>query len=466
MPPKHIDLEMNWLKSGSEWRHRASYRQSQPYSARYNFRETVNGTVSSNDIIRNGVETWIDYIEGQILEHSTKSDGILDAFFKTPANPEERVNQLFDIGTTVAVMLINLDSQGSLEDLAKELIKCYQPKESSATEERDTICAQYLVLDCIGWISMCYIPSPDLTKEIFAIEIDAANQSISSRGASPVSKRPLGAVLRAFLPIQCRPEMPYKNELKNAGTILTVASLNYFSLHNIGKLSIDWTEKLSDHCLLDISRRQLKVFRFPAFCAQAYISQRGEQILTRYTLSLLNSQMAPATNGHSRISQAHICRQNCVAKMPDALHQYLYEVLLSYRLVFGENKRSRKLFRAEEGPRASRGQFYDPVLYILCGRKDISEIASLIPGFGDHGTFDTRTDFPELGERLRVLQEYIINQKPTTLRDIWNDHRDPHQTFAFWVVVIVGGTSIFLSFLQVVVSIAQLVVAVRQIQPL
>ncbi|KUJ10412.1 uncharacterized protein LY89DRAFT_675250 [Mollisia scopiformis] len=48
------------------------------------------------------------------------------------------------------------------------------------------------------------------------------------------------------------------------------------------------------------------------------------------------------------------------------------------------------------------------------------------------------SSFPQLGQKLFELQDYITSQKPRTLKDVWNDHRDPHQAFTSWAVVIVG----------------------------
>lgn len=79
----------------------------------------------------------------------------------------------------------------------------------------------------------------------------------------------------------------------------------------------------------------------------------------------------------------------------------------------------------------------------------------------ERSVYSSTADFQHLGQRLAQLEEYSRNQKPRGLIEVWNDHRDPYQSLTFWAVVIVGGSSIFLSVVQVILSIAQLVFQAR-----
>jgi hypothetical protein len=161
------------------------------------------------------------------------------------------------------------------------------------------------------------------------------------------------------------------------------------------------------------------------------------------------------------ILKAHSCHHDCQNDIPDASDAYLLEILLSYRLIFGQDKRSRKLFRDKEISNLSTDRLRDPVLHILCGEKNAYAVTDLIGRFREREVFIPEDDFPQFGERLLKLQEYMVNQRPMGWNAVWNDHRDPQQSFAFWAVVIVGGCSIFLSFAQLVVSVAQLVYAAK-----
>jgi hypothetical protein len=92
-------------------------------------------------------------------------------------------------------------------------------------------------------------------------------------------------------------------------------------------------------------------------------------------------------------------RERCPSKpLTQAL---LDEVLLSYRLIFGQDRRSRKLFRNQEQRRASKDSgIEDPLLAELCTRKDIdlNLKGSDIPyGLVTRTFYSASKDFPLLG---------------------------------------------------------------------
>jgi hypothetical protein len=137
---------------------------------------------------------------------------------------------------------------------------------------------------------------------------------------------------------------------------------------------------------------------------------------------------------------------------------YFKEVLISYRVLFGQDKRSRKLFRSKESSNARFESIDDPILQALCGRKRASLVADFLATEFEREVFDPKIDFPNLGDRLLRVHNYNANQKPSTWQAILSDRRDSRETFNFfWTVVIVGGISITLSLVQTVVSILQLV---------
>jgi hypothetical protein len=143
---------------------------------------------------------------------------------------------------------------------------------------------------------------------------------------------------------------------------------------------------------------------------------------------------------------------------------FLREILLSYRLLFGQDQRSRKLFRDRERSSISGSGHFDPFLDDLCGRKAANlqpRIAELLP---EQRIYSIETRFPVLGGRLLELQAYNMRQNPGKLKELWRDRRNPLQFFTFWAVIVIGGLSILLSFLQILLSAAQLAVSLRQSQ--
>lgn len=146
------------------------------------------------------------------------------------------------------------------------------------------------------------------------------------------------------------------------------------------------------------------------------------------------------------------------------------EILLSYRVILGQTRKSRKMFLKLLFPMISVAQ-RDGLLKKLGGSRK-SLITKILPPccwpkalIGENNdlieqdVYNTWTDFPILGRRLLALQRWNTRQQPSTLRDMWRDRRNPGTWLTFWAVLIFGGISIMLSALQLGVAVAQLVVA-------
>lgn len=158
----------------------------------------------------------------------------------------------------------------------------------------------------------------------------------------------------------------------------------------------------------------------------------------------------------TRVCQAHNCPQDCATAPSERFQTYQGEVLSSYRLLFGQDRRARKLYRTIcskiPSPR-------DPLLDVLCSK-------ATMPSWDGQESFPERDvcdgrNFPQLGLKLLELQAYITDQRPRALKDVWNDRRNPHEAFTFWAVVLIGGATIVLGVLQIILSALQLVWTIR-----
>jgi hypothetical protein len=144
------------------------------------------------------------------------------------------------------------------------------------------------------------------------------------------------------------------------------------------------------------------------------------------------------------------------------------EILLSYRLLFAADSKSRKLFfeiylpEAKNKPQAS----FIKKLVSPPKSKDISKISSdcwpesVINSEGqliEPDVYTSSIDFVIFGRRLIELQNHCARQYPSKIRDMWFDRRNRREWITFWAVLIVGGISIILSFLQFVMTIMQVV---------
>jgi hypothetical protein len=109
----------------------------------------------------------------------------------------------------------------------------------------------------------------------------------------------------------------------------------------------------------------------------------------------------------------------------DLFSDYLREVILSYRLLFGIDPNSHQAFRDE----MQKWQFdgkrkydKDPLLWRLCTchgeSKKMKELLASFDGEETSKLFALE-DFPFLGKRLVELQRFAIWQKPNSWKMLW-----------------------------------------------
>ena len=156
------------------------------------------------------------------------------------------------------------------------------------------------------------------------------------------------------------------------------------------------------------------------------------------------------------------------------------EVLISYRLLFGQDGMSRKVAQDEicRLKKTHPDQSVDTMLLDLCGRKykhgslwwrTYDTVLHNYPPemwpvtcqtmkghLLESDVYSARNDFPRLGSRLLKLQQFNLRQRPSKLVDLWRDRRNPLQWYTFWAVVIVGGVANILAALQLLVAIIEL----------
>jgi hypothetical protein len=160
---------------------------------------------------------------------------------------------------------------------------------------------------------------------------------------------------------------------------------------------------------------------------------------------------------------------------PRPLHR---ELMLSYRLLFGQSSRSRKLVRDLLVEEKKANREVDPLLEKLCTLPLSGSWAAKLLSRGKHlvlpaeifpqstisasnvfmesGSYSVEHEFSVFGSRLLELQKYNLRQRPSRARDLWRDRRNPLQWYTFWAVIWVGGITIILAVLQLCVGIAQL----------
>jgi hypothetical protein len=132
------------------------------------------------------------------------------------------------------------------------------------------------------------------------------------------------------------------------------------------------------------------------------------------------------------------------------ISQLLHEVILSYRLLFGQNSKSRRLFQSLTIFESQLPEAQDPLLAQLCCGKTWG-----LP-IQEREFYRLRRDFPILRSRIATLQHQMMSLKPRGWSQIWNDKRDSAQWLTFWAVIFIGGSGILLSLIQMLLQAAQL----------
>ncbi|KAI0426342.1 hypothetical protein F5Y09DRAFT_334238 [Xylaria sp. FL1042] len=262
------------------------------------------------------------------------------------------------------------------------------------------------------------------------------------RYSTDSSRRPVGVLLRShgLIPIGCPPGMDLSH---GSPTLLAVTHLNFFTLSRLGDVTISWVDDLSKHCHFDrySKKKELKLFRLPSLCST--ICLRGGQDM------LMN-----------QLFKHHGCQeQRCRSGSEMLARSHLIEVLLSYRLLFGQHSRSRQFFRDSERERAKFQGRIDPLLDALCSEVEMKEFSGTRGLLRERGVYNTNINFPHLGGQLVELADYSTSQRPRNLIEVWNDGRDPEKLLTFKAVIIFGLASICLTVLQVFIGIVQVIVA-------
>jgi hypothetical protein len=127
--------------------------------------------------------------------------------------------------------------------------------------------------------------------------------------------------------------------------------------------------------------------------------------------------------------------------------EYFKEVLLSYRLIFGEDNTSHHSFSRMRpkwhdkwyGTEALKREA-DSLLLTLCGQSWHAEgpqaIYDAIGAEYPSPRYSSTIDFPFLGKRLLELQSYVKDHNPKTLIELWHNKRDVTWWWTFWVGLV------------------------------
>ncbi|MCJ1365751.1 hypothetical protein MMC16_004876 [Acarospora aff. strigata] len=301
-----------------------------------------------------------------------------------------------------------------------------------------------LVFAILGWQTMLYTPSFGTSPpKQFAIcdDLDGfrGQTFLVLRQDQLCAKRRLSSLLMGFglllpPPNTCLSEDPEERQAFESTTVIQSGELNAFLLQSIAHIQIKWIDVLAPHLEFNKATNTLYLFRYPSFCVANIPSETDGSNFK----GVIHSCAAEPEEALQWASESDVCG-------------LLHEILCSYRLLFGQNKEARKLFRRTRPFEDMPSEAHDPLLTLLCSRKSFDSFEVGKP----QGSYRVARDFPMLRCRLAILKRQLSVLKPRGWMELWRDKRDSAHWFTFWAVIIIGGAGLLLSFIQVILQIVQ-----------
>jgi hypothetical protein len=315
----------------------------------------------------------------------------------------------------------------------------------------ESLCyARNLVFAIIGWQTMLY--RPDM-RSCLPTQIAIADETDGHRGGAhyclrqsqSACKKPVSEFLLGFgvlLPPRNFSALASEVDRAALRDIKTVAagSFNAYLLACVAGVTIRWMDCLACHLEYDVSSNTLYLFRYPSFCLANLPEKADSEVNT-----MIHACASPYRTGAQWAGR-------------DEVSQLLQEIVLSYRLLFAQNKASRRYFRSSKPFSGIPQEGRDEVLTTLCRQKRLKV------GFNvqEREIYDLSSDFPVLKSRITVLLHHLSTKRPRTWRQLWRDKRDSASWYTFWAVLIFGGMGIILALIQVILQILQVVLQIRQ----
>jgi len=155
-------------------------------------------------------------------------------------------------------------------------------------------------------------------------------------------------------------------------------------------------------------------------------------------------------------------------KTTSPAREYFKELLLTYRVIFGQDKRSWKLCNkigASNNPENNDGTI-DPLLHKLCCCDwETEPLYDEIDVFDARSIYSAQQDFPFFGERLIILQEYTRMLEPYDWRSLYADRRNMNRFCTIWAVIFFGIITLVLTLLGLGIGAAQVAGTFRPSDP-
>ncbi|KAI8950795.1 hypothetical protein F4801DRAFT_590148 [Xylaria longipes] len=336
--------------------------------------------------------------------------------------------------------IIKDSDASSIDSIVESLLR--EGSISAGDEHQHLDSAATLVFGIIGWLTMLYRPdslSCPSTEFCIADEMDGhrGDGHMSLKQGRMGSSKRLPDFLLGFglmLPPANSHAIADAEEMKLYDKLKSVepSTLNLHLLTTIGGVSVEWTDCLACHLELDKDARLVYLFRYPSFC-RANLPNAGTEA------GILHACASDGLDNDYWVTKQDVS-------------QFLEEVLLSYRLLFGQNIRSRRLFQKLSPFQGMSLNDRDELLTQLCTSKD----SNMPFGITQRDSYELARDFSHLRTKIVRLNNHLNERKPRSWTELWLDNRDSASWLTFWAVIIIGSIGLLLAFIQVILQIVQL----------
>ncbi|RDW59781.1 hypothetical protein BP6252_12868 [Coleophoma cylindrospora] len=388
---------------------------------------------------------YLPILEGVANEHSTddvSSSDVSVAFRLLAAVLEE----------------LRKDKVG-LVQIVDELYNKYLLHHDKEDVDGERLKAIQLVFTAIGWISSLYTPNNPADTPTNCLQLQPVVQDSPNVQSSRLSQNRMSKVFRSiceniedagdvkfyslmkkFSP-EIIPKYGITSQLGHGSPLgsprmilqplkdaIEQRLVCFATLKSLGNIAIKWVDNTRQHLEFDARRKVLYLFENPSICLIHAV--KDTSVLAKiFENSAGNNFMFRDPDEH------------------DDAKLFYREILLSYRLLFGQNYKSYNRFTM---PKETEMQ--DPLLKVLCSQSydddEPSEVYYLIDANHPARTYCARNDFPFLGERLLKIQSHVRDLQPHSIREIWNDTRNLPYWWGFWTAIAFGALSILLQALQ------------------
>ncbi|KAL8678608.1 MAG: hypothetical protein Q9224_007101, partial [Gallowayella concinna] len=238
-------------------------------------------SMSEDSVIRGysirspNVQPFLDFLKREVQDRQPRYS-CLAQYCSLPEGPDQAEQTLRLLGMLVMILKKSEYRQISIDKVLYTL-RISNGLPLTGTDEESSPQLRHGIFSLLGLITMFYkIEYPAQETELYISE--PFNPAIYyNRKPIEEAARPLGTLIRSFgkfVPILKKEEPRSLDRWppKQPESVdLNINVVNAYALKRVAKISIVWSDLLSEHLLFDRHLRTVTLFCFPTFCALHYL---------------------------------------------------------------------------------------------------------------------------------------------------------------------------------------------------